>query len=105
MTLHIPEELSTRIDWSPFAIMGNMVPPRDPDEEDEDEEDEDEDEEVDSAGLGELVILHTVAGQHGCRIALVRPSLRFRRLLETTKLIGLLPPFDDAEAARASVYS
>ena len=30
MTSHIPEELSTRIDWSPFAIMG--MPPRDPDE-------------------------------------------------------------------------
>jgi len=42
---HIPEELSTRlIDWSPFVIMGNTMPPRDPDE-DEDEEDEDEEEE------------------------------------------------------------
>jgi hypothetical protein len=30
------------IDWSPFVIMGNTMPPRDPDE---DEEDEDEDEE------------------------------------------------------------
>jgi hypothetical protein len=28
------------IDWSPFVIMGNTMPPRDPDE---DEEDEDED--------------------------------------------------------------
>jgi hypothetical protein len=45
MTPHIPEEFSTRlIDWSPFMIMGNSMPPRDPDE-DEDEEDEDEDEE------------------------------------------------------------
>ena len=44
MTSHIPEELSTRIDWSPFAIMGNTMPPRDPDEDKEDE-DEDEDEE------------------------------------------------------------
>ena len=45
MTPHIPEELSTRlIGWSPFAIMRNMIPPRDPDEVDEDEE-EDEDEE------------------------------------------------------------
>jgi hypothetical protein len=45
MTPHIPEELSTRlIEWSPFMIMGNSMPPRDPDE-DEDEEDEDEDEE------------------------------------------------------------
>jgi hypothetical protein len=42
MTPYIPEEFSTRlIDWSPFAIMGNMMPPRDPDEDDEDEEDED----------------------------------------------------------------
>ena len=43
MTPRIPEELSARIDWSPFAIMGNTMPPRDPDEEDE------EDEEGDSA--------------------------------------------------------
>jgi hypothetical protein len=41
MTQHIPEEFSSRfIDWSPFVIMGNTMPPRDPDE---DEEDEDED--------------------------------------------------------------
>ena len=39
----IPEELSTRIDWSPFAIMGNTMPPRDPDEEDNDEEDQEND--------------------------------------------------------------
>jgi hypothetical protein len=40
MTLHIPEEFSTRL--IDFMIMGNTMPPRDPDE---DEEDEDEDEE------------------------------------------------------------
>jgi hypothetical protein len=45
MNPHIPEEFSTRLlDWSPFAIMGNTMPPRDPDV---DEEDEDEDEEED----------------------------------------------------------
>jgi hypothetical protein len=39
MTPHIPEEFSTRlIDWSPFVIMGNTMPPRDPDEDEEDEE-------------------------------------------------------------------
>ena len=44
MKRHIPEEFSTRlIDWSPFVIMGNTVPPRVPDEDEEDEEDEDED--------------------------------------------------------------
>ena len=38
-----PRRIFTRlIDWSPFLIMGNTMPPRDPDE---DEEDEDEDEE------------------------------------------------------------
>jgi hypothetical protein len=42
-----PEERSTwLIDWSPFVIMGNTMPPRDPDE---DEEDEDEEEEEDRA--------------------------------------------------------
>jgi len=47
MTPHILEEFSTRlIDWSPFVIMGNTMPPRDPDEdEDEDEDEDDEDEE------------------------------------------------------------
>ena len=48
MTAHIPEEFSTRlIDWSPFAITGNTMPPRDPDEDKEDEEDEEEDDNAD----------------------------------------------------------
>ena len=43
MKQHIPEEFSTRlIDWSPFVIMGNTVPPRDPDEDEEDEEDKED---------------------------------------------------------------
>jgi hypothetical protein len=46
MKQHIPEEFSTRlIHWGPFVIMGNTVPPRDPDEDEEDEEDEEEEEE------------------------------------------------------------
>jgi hypothetical protein len=41
MTPRIPEEFSTRlIDWSPFVIMGNTMPPRDPDEDEEDEDEE-----------------------------------------------------------------
>ena len=44
MTPHIPEEFSSRlIDRSLFVIMGNTMPPRDPDEDDEDEEEEEED--------------------------------------------------------------
>ena len=50
MTPHIPDEFSTRlIDWSSFVIMGNTMPPRDPDEDDEDEEEEEEEEEEDGA--------------------------------------------------------
>ena len=43
MTLHIPEEFSTRFDWSPFVITGNTMPPRDPDEDEADEAEEEED--------------------------------------------------------------
>ena len=44
MKQHIPEEFSTRlIDWNPFVIMGNRVPPRDPDEDEEDEEEKEKD--------------------------------------------------------------
>ena len=44
MTPHIPEEFSTRFDWSLFVIMGNTMPPRDPDEDEEDEDEEEEEE-------------------------------------------------------------
>jgi hypothetical protein len=43
MTPHIPKELSTKINWSPFAIMGKTIPPRDPEDEDEEDEDENDD--------------------------------------------------------------
>jgi hypothetical protein len=45
MTPHIPEEFSTRlIDWSPFVIIGNTMPPRHPDEDEAEEEEEEEEE-------------------------------------------------------------
>ena len=43
MTPHIPEELSTKINWSPFVILRNTMPPRDPEDEDEEDEDEKDD--------------------------------------------------------------
>jgi hypothetical protein len=50
MTQHIPEEFSTGlIDWSPFVIMGNTMPPRDPNEDEEDEGEEDEEDRGDEA--------------------------------------------------------
>jgi hypothetical protein len=46
MTPHIPKEVSIGlIARSPFVIMGNRIPPRDPDEGDEEDEEEDEVEE------------------------------------------------------------
>ena len=52
MTPHIPEEFSTRlIDWSPFVIMGNTMPPRDPDEDEEDEDDEGDEDRADEPAV------------------------------------------------------
>jgi hypothetical protein len=45
MTL-LPELVPARIDRRAFAIMGNTMPPRDPDD-DEEDDDEEEDEEED----------------------------------------------------------
>ena len=45
MTPRIPENVSS-VDWSFAPIMGNTMPPRDPDDDDEDE-DQDEDAEPD----------------------------------------------------------
>jgi hypothetical protein len=42
MTPHIPEEFSTRL-INPFVIMGNTMPPRDPDEDEADEDEEEDD--------------------------------------------------------------
>ena len=48
MIPHLPEKFSTRlIDRSPFVIMGNTMPPRDPDEDEEDEENEEDEDRAD----------------------------------------------------------
>ncbi len=45
MIPHIPEEFSTRLIFrSPFVIMGNTMPPRDPDEDEADEEEKEAEE-------------------------------------------------------------
>ena len=45
MTPRIPEFSAKLIDWSSVVIMGDTMPPRDPDE--DEDEDEDDDEEAD----------------------------------------------------------
>ena len=42
MSQLIADEVSTRIDWSACRSIGNVVPPRDPDEEDDEEDEEHE---------------------------------------------------------------
>ena len=42
MTPHIPE-VTRLIDRNPFVIMGNTMPPRDPNEDEEEEEEDEED--------------------------------------------------------------
>jgi hypothetical protein len=50
MKQHIPEDFFTRlIDWNPIVVMGNTMPPRDPDEDEENEEDEEDEEDDDNA--------------------------------------------------------
>ena len=52
MTPHLPKEFSTRlIEWSSFAIMGNTMPPRDPDEDEEDEENEEDEDRADEPSV------------------------------------------------------
>ncbi len=48
MTARTPKDVSTwLVDWSIVTIMGNTMPPRDPDDDDDDAEDEDGDAERD----------------------------------------------------------
>ena len=49
MTSRIPENSSTwLVDRSPVAIIGNMMPPRDPNDDDDDDDDEEEDNDTES---------------------------------------------------------
>lgn len=54
---------------------------------------------LDSAGLGELVILYTAAGQHNCKVCLVNPTAQIVRVLETTRLSGIIPSFQNQTTA------
>lgn len=58
-------------------------------------------EDVDSAGLGELVILYTVVSETRGRLCLLRPAGKIVKMLEMTRLTGLLPQFEDGAKAAA----
>lgn len=62
-------------------------------------------EEVDSSGLGELVILYTACDQVEARLCILTPSDRVQRVIAATKLSGILPHFADAKSASAWALS
>ena len=58
-------------------------------------------EEIDSSGLGELVILYTSCGHRGVGLCLLKPSERVSRVIQATHLTDILPQFEDlAQASR-----
>ncbi len=58
---------------------------------------------TDSAGLGELTVVYTIATKRGCPIRLVEVSPHLRKMLEMTRLDGLLPTASDVAAAKAEM--
>lgn len=58
---------------------------------------------ADSAGLGELTMLYTLASKRGYPIRLVDASPRLRKMLEVTHLDGLFPAAEDIRAAKAQM--
>jgi anti-sigma B factor antagonist len=57
---------------------------------------------VDSAGLGQLVQLHTAAGRRDGTLKLLHVTPRLRTLLSATRLLSVFETFDDEAAAAAS---
>lgn len=55
--------------------------------------------EIDSSGLGELVILYTASGESSRKLCFIRTGARVARLLEITSLADLFPQFHDENSA------
>lgn len=59
--------------------------------------------EVDSTGLGELVGYLQLFSKQGRGLAVVKPTMKIRRLFEFMNLHKVLPIYDDLEQALASI--
>ena len=57
---------------------------------------------VDSAGLGQLVQIHTTASNSGAKLKLVNVTKRLKDLLVVTKLVTVFDTFDNEAEAVAS---
>ena len=55
---------------------------------------------ADSAGLGELTVVYSLAGKSGAGVAVAGASQLLRNMLEITRLDGLLPMAVDVAAAK-----
>ena len=55
---------------------------------------------TDSSGLGELTVIYTLATRRGCPIRLVEVSSHLHKMLELTRLDGLLPTASDVAQAK-----
>jgi anti-anti-sigma factor len=58
---------------------------------------------TDSSGLGELTVIYTLATRRGCPIRLVEVSSNLNKMLELTRLDGLLPTSTDVAHAKAEM--
>lgn len=58
---------------------------------------------VDSTGLGELVGYLQRFEEQGRRLAFVNPARRLRRLFELTRLVDIVPIYEDREQAMADL--
>ena len=58
---------------------------------------------TDSSGLGELTVIYSLATKRGCPIRMVDVSLSLRKMLEMTRLDGLLPWAVDLATAKAEI--
>ena len=57
---------------------------------------------VDSAGLGELISVYTVAHRSNAAMKLLKISARVKEVMNITRMYGLFDIFDDKAAAIAS---
>ena len=60
---------------------------------------------TDSAGLGELTVVYTLATRRKCPLRLVEVSPTLQKMLELTRLDGLLPSAPNLAAAKKELHS
>jgi len=58
---------------------------------------------IDSAGIGELVLLHMLARAAGCEVRIVSPAKHVRQLLELTNVAMLFETCSSVDAALTSL--